>query len=114
MTQKIGWTTSSRTKPFMIDKLAEYVRETWIGIKSDLIISEMFSYIIEDNGSTNAQQGCHDDTIMACAICLQLMLEGKGEDYMPEIPYDERSTSASRKEIIDPLFESDDDMEVAE
>ena len=113
-TQKIGWTTTARTKPLMIDKLAEFVREKWLGIKSDLIISEMFTYIIEDNGSTNAQRGCHDDTVMAFAILLQLMLEGLGENYIPENT-DEKRISKSFKSVIDPLFESDesDELEIS-
>lgn len=106
VTQKLGWTTSIRTKPLMIDKLSEFVREFLIGIYSDLIISEMFTYVIEDNGKTNAQSGCFDDTVMACAILLQLLLEGKNEDYMPEIPIDQRGKK--RKDILDPLFEVGD------
>ena len=78
ISQKLGWTTSARTKPLMIDKLAEFVREMFLGIYSDLIISEMFTYIIDDDGKTNAQSGCFDDTVMATAILLQLMLEGRG------------------------------------
>ena len=116
MTQKLGWTTSSRTKPFMIDKLAEFVREMYLGIYSDLIISEMFTYIIEANGATNAQEGCFDDTVMATAILLQLMLEGKGENYTPEIPVDERKVykTGDYQDIIDPLFEEDKEkLEVA-
>lgn len=113
LTQKLGWTTSSRTKPFMIDKLAEFVREMYLGIFSDLIISEMFTYIIEANGATNAQLGCFDDTVMASAIMLQLMLEGRGENYTPEIPVDERRShkSLSYQEIIDPLFEEEKEMD---
>ena len=109
--QKIGWTTTSRSKPLMIDKLAEFVREKWLGIKSDLIISELFTYIIEDNGSTNAQLGCHDDTVMAFAIWLQLALEGLGENYAPEIPFDEKRSGGSFQKIIDPLFEDDENDE---
>lgn len=112
-TQKIGWSTTSRTKPFMIDKLAEFVREHHLGIYSDKIIGEMFTYIIEDNGSTNAQNGCYDDTIMATGIMLQLLLEGKGENYIPEIPIDQRSTKRNN-EIIDPLFEDDNKYECSE
>ncbi len=111
-TQKLGWTTSIRTKPLMIDKLSEFVRELYLGIYSDLIISEMFTYVIEDNGKTNAQSGCYDDTVMSCAILLQLMLEGKGEYYTPEIPIDERGKQ--RKDIVDPLFEEKIDNEIAE
>jgi hypothetical protein len=112
ITQKIGWSTTPRTKPLMIDKLAEFIREMYIGIYSDLVISEAFTYIIEDNGSTNAQAGCHDDTIMATAIMLQLLLEGKGDSYVPEVPIEQRSNY--RKEIIDPLFEKEDEAEFSE
>lgn len=112
ITQKLGWTTSGRTKPLMIDKLVEFVREMYLGIYSDLIINEMFTYIIEDNGKTNAQAGCFDDTIMATAIMLQLMLEGKGEFYTPEIPIDERNNVV--REIIDPLFEEDEESKEVE
>lgn len=107
ITKKVGWTTSNRTKPLMIDKLAEFVRERWIGIKSSLLISELFTYVIEDNGSTNAQLGCYDDTVMATAIWLQLAIEGLGENYAPEVPYDEKRNHKKITEIVDPLFEED-------
>jgi hypothetical protein len=111
MTQKLGWTTSIRTKPLMIDKLAEFVREHYLGIFDDLLISEMFTYVIEDNGKTNAQSGCHDDTVMATAILLQLLLEGKGEYYTPEVPIEQRLSGKHSDEIIDPDFELQDDNE---
>lgn len=109
MTQKLGWSTTQRTKPLMIDKLAEFVREFHLGIYSDTIISEMFTYVIEDNGKTNAQTGCYDDAVMACAILLQLLLEGKGEFYAPEIPVDQRTKTT--RDIVDPLFEREDRSE---
>jgi hypothetical protein len=93
----------------MIDKLAEFVREMYIGIYSDLLINEMFTYIIEDNGKTNAQSGCYDDTVMATAILLQMLLEGKNEYYVPEIPIDQRGKR--QKDVIDPLFEQNEDTE---
>lgn len=103
LSKKLGWETTVRTKPLMIDKLAEFVREHYLGIFDDLLISEMYTYIIEDNGKTNAQTGCHDDTVMACAIMLQLLLEGKGDFYTPEVPIDQRGNAV--REIIDPEFE---------
>lgn len=112
MTQKIGWQTTIRTKPLMIDKLAEFVRELYIGIYSNLLISELFTYVIEDDGKTNAQSGCNDDTVMACAILLQLMLEGRGENYAPEVPIDQVKNVS--KEIVDPLFEKEDAVEYAD
>ena len=84
LTQKVGWYTTNRTKPLMINKLAEFIREKYIGIPWITLVNECLTYIIEDNGSTNAQEGCHDDTVMACAILLQVLLEGKGENFVPE------------------------------
>ena len=116
ITSKMGWNTNSRTKPLMIDKLAEFIREMYLGIYSDLIISECLTYVINDNGTTDAQEGCHDDTVMALALLLQLLLEGREENYAPEVP--EERYGRRRKivqEIIDPLFEKDEeDVEVAE
>jgi hypothetical protein len=84
----------------------------FLGIYSDLIISEMFTYIIDDDGKTNAQAGCYDDTVMATAIMLQLLLEGRGESYTPEIPIDQRDKKV--REIIDPLFEQVETPEYVE
>ncbi len=112
-TMKMGWSTTSATKPYMIDKLQEFIRERYLGIYSDLIIGECFTYVIEDNGSTNAQPGCHDDTVMAMGIMLQLMLENRGGDYIPEIPIDERGNY--RGEVVDDMFDDDKiSVEVAE
>ena len=105
-TTRMGWQTNAKTKPLMIDKLAEFVREHYLGIPDDLLIGEMYTYVIEDNGKTNAQVGCHDDTVMATAILLQALLEGRGENYVPEIPIDERGKRRS-SDVIDPLFEDD-------
>lgn len=85
-TQKIGWYTTPRTKPLMINKLAEFIREMWIEVYFDTFVQECLTYVIEDNGATNAQEGCNDDTVMAMAILLQLILEGKGDNYVPVAP----------------------------
>lgn len=107
LTQKMGWTTSPRTKPLMIDKLAEFIREMYLGLYDDLTVSELFTYIIEDNGTTNAQQGSHDDTVMSLAILLQLLLEGKGDNYVPEVPSEDvrKKLSFNSDGVLDRLFE---------
>lgn len=104
ITKKIGWNTNGKTKPMAIDKLAEFVREFYIGIKSKTTIQELMTYIIEENGSTNAQEGCHDDCVMSLAIALQVWLEGKGDNYTPEI-VDENKP----REVIDELFEGEEE-----
>lgn len=116
ITKKIGWNTNRRTKPIMINALAEYIREMWLGIKWDTLISECFTYIIEEDGSTNAQIGSHDDTVIATAIALQLLLEGRGEDYTPEIPRDEQkipSPLEDSEEVYEEYAESSENEEYA-
>lgn len=116
MTKSVGWGTNQRTKPLMIDKLAEFIREKFLGIKDLEIIKECFTYVIDDKGRTNAQQGKHDDCVMSLGIALQAVLEGKGEDYIPEIPKDQLDRPKVRRDfdlpsIIDPLFEDDGEKE---
>ena len=111
-TKKVGWSTNSKTKPLMIAKLAEFIREKWLGIKDLEIVMELYSYVIDDKGKTNAQEGKHDDCVMAFAIALQAFLEGRGEDYIPEISKDDIKDGKQLKEIpdiIDPLFERKED-----
>lgn len=92
VTQKPGWRTDRRTKPLMINMLCEFIREEWIDMPWDHLISELFTYVRLEDGSTNAQTGCHDDIVMATAIALQLLVEGRGENYAPELPNDKRNS----------------------
>lgn len=106
VTQKPGWLTSTRTKPLMINTLTTYIREMWIDMPWDLLVSECFTYVRGEDGiTTNAQSGSHDDSVMALAIAIQLLLEGRGEDYTPEVPrdqiskYDEDYQISTREEL---------------
>ena len=111
MTKKIGWSTTSKTKPYAIDKLAEYIRERFFGLWDIEIVQELYTYVIDEKGKTNAQEGKHDDCVMAFAIVLQAFLEGRSDDYTPEIERDDLKFSNKKydevPEIIDSLFESE-------
>jgi len=71
--KELGWYTSEQTKKLAIDNLARLIREKRLGIKSRKFIQECMSYVIEDDGKTNAQEGSHDDIVMASAIILYVM-----------------------------------------
>jgi hypothetical protein len=113
ISKKLGWTTNRKTKPIAIDRLAEYIREMFLGMWDLDIIQELYSYVIDDKGATNAQEGKHDDCVMSLAIALQAFLEGKGEDYLPEVSRDDELKVIKKQafdvpEIIDSLFEEDE------
>lgn len=71
-TAKLGWKTDMRTKPLMIDYLGEAIREGVIVEHDPVFVEEAKTYVIDDNGRTNAEEGCFDDTVIAKAIALQM------------------------------------------
>lgn len=71
-TSKLGWKTDLKTKPLMIDYLAEAIREKLITDYDPIFVREAMTYVIDDAGRTNAEEGCFDDTVMAKAIALQM------------------------------------------
>lgn len=71
-TQRLGWLTNIKTKPLMIDTLAEAIKTNQIKDYDAVFIRECLSYVIDERGKTGAQAGAYDDTVMAKAICLQL------------------------------------------
>jgi hypothetical protein len=74
-TVKLGWTTSSASRPTMLSMLKEAVDQCLIRIYDKPTITEMFSFIVSQTSSSwkaQAEQGAHDDLIMALAIAWQL------------------------------------------
>lgn len=71
-TSKLGWRTDVKTKPLMIDGLSEAISTNQIIDYDRIFIRECMTYVRDQRGRTNAQDGQHDDTVMATAIALQL------------------------------------------
>jgi hypothetical protein len=67
-----GWPTSQKTKPIMIDDLAEAIAGGHLLIHSAELVDECRSFVTMDNGSTGAQPGRHDDRVIAAAIAWQV------------------------------------------
>lgn len=74
LTPRIGWYTTVKTKPLMIDHLHALLRDGQSGIRNKATVEECQSYVVGDNGSFNAQQGCFDDRVMSMAIAQQMLL----------------------------------------
>lgn len=73
-TKKVGWSTTAKSKPLMIDKLAELIRNGEIDIPSADTIRELQTYVVEEDGKMNAAPGCHDDRVMALAIAVMMYI----------------------------------------
>ena len=67
-TRKLGFKTTLRTKPVIIDNLRELVREREIKLHNKTTLDEMASFVFQSNGSMSAATGSHDDCVMSLAI----------------------------------------------
>jgi hypothetical protein len=63
----MGFTTSSKTRPLIVAKLEEYIRNKLIRPKSSRLFNE-FKTFIWNNGKPQAMRSYHDDLIMSLAI----------------------------------------------
>ncbi len=81
-TSHLGWKTDMRTKRLAIDTLILIIREGINKDKDPVFIEEAFAYVRDDRGRTNAEEGEHDDTIMAKAIAFQLFPWGDNDTSM--------------------------------
>ena len=62
-----GFTTTQKTRPLVVAKLEEFVRNKLINIKSKRLFNEMKTFVWQ-NGKPQAMKKHNDDLIMACAI----------------------------------------------
>jgi hypothetical protein len=91
---RLGFRTTSASKPAIIGNLKNWLFEEELDIKSSIIIQELKDYLSDDRGSTGASPGCFDDSVMALAIACEVYRThidkltndriGFGNMYMPE------------------------------
>ena len=62
-----GFTTSTKTRPLIINKMEEFIRNQMVKINSKRLYHEMETFVW-NLGKPIAQRGYNDDLIMACAI----------------------------------------------
>ena len=67
-TIKLGFSTTARTKPLIIDQLRASLRENELELNDKTTIREMLTYIVTDSGSMEAEPGCFDDCVMSLAL----------------------------------------------
>lgn len=67
-TNQLGFQTNVKTKPLIIDELRAALREGSIEIYDKTTLREMLTYVVTETGKLEADEGCHDDTVMSLAI----------------------------------------------
>jgi len=69
---KLGWSTTTATKPLMIDQMAAALADGDLLLRSPALLDECLSFVSKDGGAQEAEEGKHDDLVIACAIAHQV------------------------------------------
>lgn len=77
---KIGWSTNTATRPKMLSDLKDAVENNLLHLYHRATVDEMFSFIISNTGKPEAEEGMHDDLVMALSIAWQLYQTEKPQE----------------------------------
>lgn len=67
-TLNIGFLTTVKSRPLIIDRLRAAMREEDIEVYDDTTLKEMQTFIVNEAGKMTAEANCHDDCVMSLAI----------------------------------------------
>ena len=95
-TDRIGWSTTERSRNNMLSTLERVLREMEFGLFSPRAVAELASFVYDERkdgtlGKPEARDGANDDLVMALAIAVAVALERRP-----------RSKSRNRKPVKDP------------
>jgi len=68
----LGWPTTSKTKALMVDQLAAAIAEGNILLRSPVLLNECTTFVSKDGGAQEAEEGKHDDLVVACGLAWQM------------------------------------------
>jgi len=98
-----GFSTTTKTRPLIVAKLEEYIRNKLIKIYSTRLVNELKTFVWS-HGKPQAMRSYNDDLVMALAICCWVRDTALEEDKR-QIEY--------KKSAIDSIIRSDSIMNTA-
>ena len=78
-----GFWTSTKTRPIIISELIKAVRDDVSILNDDTTMGEMLTFVRDEHYKPVAEDGAHDDCVMAPAIAHHIRPQ---QDYLPESP----------------------------
>lgn len=85
--KRFGFVTSEKTRPVILANLIKWVREETDTINDPTTLEEMLTFVRNEKFRAEAENGAHDDCVMALAIALFIRSQ---QDYEDEVPQAER------------------------
>lgn len=67
--KKFGWDENSKTRPLMLGQMQAEIKDQALRLRNKVLMKECLTFIENPkNGRVEAQEGCNDDFVIACAI----------------------------------------------
>ena len=88
----LGWSTTVETRMPMLDEFAMHVRLGKIEIPSKDLVREMVTFVVWEDGKPAAEEGTHDDRVIACGIAIQMDREHRHLTSAPVGDYEVANT----------------------
>lgn len=99
---KLGFHTNERSREMVLNKLARWIIEGEFALVDVATIMECMTFVYDENGKAQAQEGCYDDLVMALAIAIYLF------DYNVKVPEPktdlEKLRAARKKKSLSPRW----------
>lgn len=67
-TPQLGFRTDTKTKPMIVDDLRASLRVGELELNDKTTMQEMLTFVVKESGKLEAEEGNHDDCVMALAI----------------------------------------------
>jgi len=76
--KRLGWLTSSATRPVLVDELEQALRTETLILHDAGTVDQFGVFAYNDDGKPEAQEGYHDDDVMAAGVAVQLRRRAYG------------------------------------
>lgn len=86
--KSFGFRTTSITRPYILGQLQEIVHDNIEVIQDIETLREMLTFIVNDKGRAEAEEGYHDDLVMALAIAYYIRNQQRFTKFDRESKYD--------------------------
>lgn len=96
--KKFGFRTTTITRPLILSNLVKIVREEINTINDNNTLMEMLTFIKNEKGRAEAQQGAHDDDVMGLAIAHEIRTQVIISQKIIEIQNEHKFSSGKRRE----------------
>jgi hypothetical protein len=95
---RMGWRTTSASKPMIIGFLKSAIEQEELWIPSKIMIQELLNFVVNDTGKTGGSIGTNDDTVIALAIVLEVIRTHGDRLTTNRVPYTQRLGAVENKE----------------